>query len=365
MVYDDNRLHAIIPTLNALLKHQAKIVLLSHLGRPQGKEDPASSLRIIVPSLSSALKHPVSFCKETSGKKAQHAIQEMTPGSILLLENLRFQEGEEKNTDAFAKDLAALGDVYINDAFAVSHRAHASVTGITKYLPSFSGLLLQKEIQHLSSVFAPQSLPVMALIGGSKISTKIGLLENLLKKVKTLAVGGGIANTFLLAQGYKIGTSLCEPDHIDTARRIMKNAQDEGCTMILPTDVQVAKDLNPQSKARYAGVNTLQDSDSIFDLGPQTTETIKEALSQCKTVIWNGPMGLFEHPPFDQSSRQLAQHIAHLSTHSGLMSIAGGGETIAAIKGAQVVEHFTYLSTGGGAFLEYIEGYDLPGLKAL
>ena len=211
-IYDANRLHAIVPTVKELLKHKAKIVLLSHRGRPQGKADPQLSLDIITTSLSNILDHPVSFCNETIGDKGQQAVADMRPGDITLLENLRFHSGEEKNSDSFSKSLADLGDVYINDAFAVSHRAHASVVGITKHLPSFAGLLLQKEIQHLSMVFEKKSLPVMAIIGGSKISTKIGLLEKLIKKVKTLAIGGGIANTFLLAKGHKVGNSLCEAD---------------------------------------------------------------------------------------------------------------------------------------------------------
>ncbi len=363
-IYDANRLQAIIPTLKELLKHNAKIVLLSHRGRPKGKVDPKLSLGLIATPLRNILDHPVSFCDETIGDKAQQAIADMAPGSILLLENLRFHSGEEKNTAAFAKNLAALGNVYINDAFAVSHRKHASVVDITKHLPSFAGVLLQKEIQHLSSVFDKKSLPVMAIIGGSKISTKIGLLENLIKKVKTLAIGGGIANTFLMAKGYKIGNSLCEPDQVDTALRIMTKAKKEGCTLILPTDVQVSRDLSPNSEVNHVSVKDIQMSESIFDIGPKTTERIETAVEHCKTLIWNGPVGLFEHQPFDRSSLQLAQNIAHLSTNGRLISIAGGGETIAAIKRANAADHFTYLSTGGGAFLEYIEGHSLPRIKA-
>ncbi len=364
-ILSTNRFEAIIPTLKELINYQAKIVLLAHLGRPQGKPDPSLSLKTIVEPLSNILDHHISFCEETIGDKAQKAIKVLKPGDILLLENLRFQGGEEKNTAKFSKDLANLGEVYINDAFAVSHRAHASVVGITKHISSFAGPLLQKEMKHLAPIFSPETSPTMAIVGGSKISTKINLLEGLLKKVKTLAIGGGIANTFLLAQGYKIGHSLCEKNQVSTALRLIKMAEKENCNLILPLDVQVSRDLSPNSEVNHVALDDIQESESIFDVGPQTTESIESAIERCKTVIWNGPLGLFEHQPFDRSSLQIAQNIAHLTRHGRLNSIAGGGETIAVIKRACVAEQFTYLSTGGGAFLEYIESHNLPGINAL
>lgn len=364
-ILSTNRLEAIIPTLKELIQYKAKIVLLSHLGRPQGKIDSSFSLDIIVKPLSNILEHPISFCPETIGDTPQQAINALKPGDILLLENLRFHAEEEKNTAQFAKDLAKLGDLYINDAFAVSHRKHASIVGITKHMPSFAGPLLKKEIQHLSPIFSSETSPTMAIVGGSKISTKLELLEGLIKKVKTLAIGGGIANTFLLAQGHKIGHSLCEKNQTATALRLIKMAKKEKCNLILPIDVQVSRDLSPNSEVNHVTLDDIQDSESIFDIGPHTTEAIENAIERCKTVIWNGPLGLFEHQPFDRSSLQIAQNIAHLTRHGRLNSIAGGGETIAVIKRACVMNQFSYLSTGGGAFLEYIEGHDLPGINAL
>lgn len=362
---DASRLEAIVPTVHALIKQGAKVILLSHRGRPQGKIDPSLSLRDLTTELSKLLGQPVAFCKEAIGENAKNAISDLRSGEILLLENLRFHLGEEGNDKDFAQQLANLGDVYINDGFAVSHRSHASVLGITNYLPSYAGLLLQKEIQNLFEVFTLENQPLMAIVGGSKISTKINLLSSLVSKVQTLALGGGIANTFLLAQGHDIGHSLCEPDQVATALRILDQAKKMNCQIILPNDVQVSPDLTAPEKAHTVLVGEVKTAESIFDMGPQTTQHIKDALDRAKTVIWNGPVGLFEHKPFDQSSLNIAHYIAARTKSGNLRSLIGGGETVAVVKQAGIAKDITYISTGGGAFLEYIEGRNFPSITAL
>tara|TARA_R110002095_G_scaffold86977_3_gene75731 strand:+ start:1928 stop:3097 length:1170 start_codon:yes stop_codon:yes gene_type:complete len=364
-VTDITRLEAVLPTLKELVKDKAKIILLSHRGRPGGKIDPDLSLQSLVKALEDLMDQRVSFCSETIGKTAQSAVNALKPGDILLLENLRFYPGEESNDPDFVKALADLGEVYINDAFAVSHRAHGSVVGLPQLLPSFAGRLLEREINSLSSALSKEGQPVMAIIGGSKISTKIALLESLVTKVRTLVVGGGIANTFLLALKHNIGNSLCEKDQVSTALKIIKQAKKSKCNLIIPHDIRASRDLNASSEVFHIPLADLQISESIFDIGPKTAEVIGEALRHAKTVIWNGPVGLFEHQPFDRSSVQIAQDIARLTKERGLKSIAGGGETLAVINRAHVADGFSYLSTGGGAFLEYIQGIDLPGIKAL
>jgi phosphoglycerate kinase len=355
----------VLPTLRELLQDKAKVILLSHRGRPQGKIDPDLSLHSVAKALEDILEHPVSFCTETIGKAAQEAVDNLEPGGILLLENLRFHPGEESNDPEFAKELAALGEVYINDGFAVSHRAHASVVGLPKYLPSFAGLLLEKEVRSLASALDPKAQPITAIIGGAKISTKIALLESLVTKVRTLVVGGGIANTFLLALKHDVGNSLCEKDQVPMAKQIIKQAKKSKCNIIIPHDVRASRDLDARSEVYHIPLAELQRSESIFDIGPKTAERIAECLQHSKTLIWNGPVGLFEHQPFDRSSVQIAQDIARLTKERGLNSIAGGGETLAVINRAHVADGFSYLSTGGGAFLEYIQGHELPGIKAL
>lgn len=364
-VTDITRLTAMLPTLRELMRDKAKIILLSHRGRPQGKIDPDLSLHGVAEALEDILEHPVAFCSETIGTTAKEAVNKVKSGEILLLENLRFHPGEENNDPDFAKELADLGDVYINDGFAVSHRAHASVVGVPKLLPAFAGLLLDKEVRSLASALEPKAQPITAIIGGAKISTKIALLESLVTKVRNLVVGGGIANTFLLALKHDIGNSLCEKDQVPMAKQIIKQAKKSKCNLIIPHDVRASRDLNATSEVYHIPLAELQKSESIFDIGSKTAELVGDCLRHSRTVIWNGPVGLFEHQPFDRSSVQIAQDIARLTKERRLNSIAGGGETLAVINRAHVSDGFSYLSTGGGAFLEYIQGHELPGIKAL
>lgn len=364
-VTDITRLMAVLPTLRELIRGKAKIILLSHRGRPQGKIDPDLSLNSVAEALEDILEHPVSFCSETIGEMAKKAVNKVNAGEILLLENLRFHPGEENNDPDFVKELAALGEVYINDGFAVSHRAHGSIVGLPKRLPFFAGLLLDKEVRSLASALDPKAQPITAIIGGAKISTKIALLESLVTKVRTLVVGGGIANTFLLALKHDIGNSLCEKDQVPMANKIIKQAEESKCKLIIPHDVRVSRDLNATSEVYHIPLAEIQRSESIFDIGSKTAEVIRDCLQHSRTVIWNGPVGLFEHQPFDRSSVQIAQDIARLTKERRLKSIAGGGETLAVINRAHVSHGFSYLSTGGGAFLEYIQGHELPGVKAL
>lgn len=363
-IEDLTRLETVIPTLLALRDKQARVILLSHRGRPKGKENKDQSLEIIIPALSRLLEYPVKFCSTVVGPKAKEMCQTLKNGEVLLLENLRFHPGEESNDPTFVKELASLGDIYINDAFAVSHRAHASVEGITAYLPSYSGLLLESEIFHLSKSLASTVKPLMAIIGGAKISTKLGLLETLIQKVDFLALGGGISNTFLLAQGKEIGRSLCEIDQVPVAHRIQQKADQIGCQLLLPKDVVVAQDATGAG-LRVTSPDAILPSESIFDLGPQTENLIEKALKESRSVIWNGPLGFFEQPPFDQGSIHVASLVGRLTKQGHLSSLAGGGETVAVLKKAGIAPDFTYLSTGGGAFLEYLEGLPLPGLQAL
>ncbi len=370
IILDDNRLRAILPTLKDLIEKKARIILIAHRGRPnlEGtsfKSDLELSLKPLVKPLSNLLSHPIFFQENILGDEVKKEVNHLKDREILLLENLRFYEGEEKNDLNFSKALAELGEVFINDAFSVSHRAHGSVVGLAKLLPAFSGLLLNAEIKNLNGFFEKKSVPLMAIIGGAKISSKIGLLKKLVTMTDTVAVGGGIANTFLLAKGYDLGKSLAEPSEVQTAQNIIALAKEHDCTLILPTDVNVSKDLEPSSEVITTSVKDIHPSKSIFDIGPKTVKEICKAMVKSKTVIWNGPVGLFEHKPFDQASIQIAQTLAKFTKNGHLRSVAGGGETISVLKSAHVENDFTYLSTGGGAFLEYIEGRKLPGIQAL
>ena len=347
-VSDDTRLKRSLPTLRYLLNHNAKVVILSHMGRPKGQVQSKLSLAPIARLLSNYVDCPILFANNCIGSAAHFAINSAPLGSIIVLENLRFHAEEELNDLDFAKQLALLGDLYVNDAFSCSHRSHASVVGITQFIPAVAGLGVEQELAALESVLTAPTRPVMAIVGGSKVSTKLDLLQNLIPKVDYLVLGGGMANTFLLANGQDIGESLAEPDLVESAKTMMSQAETQGCTIILPVDYQ---------------------SDSgalkIMDIGTKTTEQIKNILNTCKTVIWNGPVGVFEISPFDQGSVCLAKHIAKLTKSGHLISVAGGGDTLACLNKAQVEDQFTYTSTAGGAFLEWLEGKDLPGILAL
>lgn len=364
VVQDTTRIERLRPTLDLLVKNHAKVVLLSHLGRPKGKKESTLSLRVLIPGLSTIFQQPVQFVEDVLGPKAHTAIKALQPGQILLLENLRFYPEEEQDDREFAKALADLGDIYINDGFAVSHRAHASVHAITQFIPSFAGLLLQDEIKALSQAFMNPGRPVMAIVGGSKVSTKLDVLKNLVTKVDYLVVGGGIANTFLFEAGYDVGKSLCEKEMIAAVQEITEIAKQKKCQIIIPSDVRVALDPSMPDQARDVKVTDIGAEEKILDVGPATIDSIAHALKQCQTVLWNGPLGLFETPPFDQGTMAIANLIAN-SHRPHFYSLAGGGETIEAINKSGTAHAFSYLSTGGGAFLEFLEGKTLPGLQAL
>lgn len=362
-ITDATRIERCLPTIEELSQKGAKIVILSHFGRPKGKTNDAFSLAPIADSFKDYTPIPVHFVHDCIGSQVQEAIKTLKAGEILLLENLRFYEGEEGNDLEFARQLSMLGDLYVNDAFSCSHRAHASVVGIPQFLPSYGGRAMEAEYKALRSILIDTTPPVMAIIGGSKVSTKLDLIHNLIPKMDYLVIGGGMANTFLKAQGIPIGVSLVEDSMIPTAQEILKAAKLAGCQLILPRDVCVTKDLKPNTGHEVVDVHDIQENQIIADIGPQTVLEICTALDSCQTVVWNGPVGVFEIPPFDEGSSQIARYIAK-KTDQGLISVAGGGDTLAALKKANCGP-LTYTSTAGGAFLEWLEGKTLPGLATL
>lgn len=362
-ILDDTRLRAALPTVKDVQARGGKVILLTHFGRPKGR-DPLLSTAFLQPTLEEIFEGPVLFAPDGVAPSSVATTQHLQDGEILLVENLRFHAGEEKNDPTFAKELALLGDVYINDSFSISHRAHASVEGITKHLPSAAGACLLQEVEAVARALTHPKLPVAALVAGSKISTKLALLENLLPKVDFLILGGGIANTFLRAQGYPIGSSLVEEDMIHTAQQILEKAPLQDCRIVLPRDAVVAETLeggNPHTTT----LDPIKPTEKIFDIGPQTVTLIQEILDTCQTIVWNGPMGVFEVAPFHEGTAKLAQHVGSLTQKGQVFSIAGGGETVAAITSAGAAPLFSYLSLAGGAFLEYLEGKTLPGVSAL
>jgi phosphoglycerate kinase len=364
IITDDTRIARLKPTLQYLIKKKARIVLLSHFGRPKGQFVPSLSLAPLANALKSVAGKSVHFGVDCVGSAAKDAVAKLKPGEVILLENLRFHPEEEKGDTRFAHELANLGDVFINDAFSCSHRAHASITGITKYLPSAAGRLMQMEIEELDSIFASTRKPVTAIIGGSKISSKLELLENLIGKVDNLIIGGAMANTFLLAQGHDVGKSLVETDLKKTAKRILDKAKKQNCNIILPTDVVTGTD--PQGGvSEMVGVDSIPHSAIAFDIGNETFVTIAQCLKNSKTALWNGPLGMFESQPFEAGTLMVAREIAALTRAKKLKSIAGGGDTLAALALARMTESFSYISTAGGAFLEWLEGKTLPGVAVL
>lgn len=364
-VTDLTRIERLIPTINELKDRQAKIILMSHFGRPKGQPSKEYSLKALLPALSKAFGQNVRFASDCIGPVAERAVTELQPGQILLLENLRFHGEEEKNDETFAMELASLGDIYVNDAFSCSHRAHASVVGITHYLPSLAGRGMQAELEALTRVLENPKRPVMAIVAGSKISTKLDLLKNLVQKVDYLVVGGGMANTFLSSLGHPIGQSLCETQLVETASHILDQAKSVGCKVILPVDVAVTTDIKASNPRHVVPISHVQDFDKIVDIGAETVAYISSKLSTCATVVWNGPVGIFEIPPFDVGSTAIAKAIADITTKGALISVAGGGDTLAALAHAGCGGAFTYTSTAGGAFLEWLEGKALPGVVAL
>jgi len=365
-VTDSTRIDRTALTLNELLGRGARVVLLAHFGRPDGKRVPEMSLRPVLEPLSKALGgKPVAFAEDCVGEPARKAVAALKDGEIALLENLRYHAAEEKNDPLFARELASLGDFYVNDAFSCAHRAHASTEAIARLLPSAAGRLMEAELDHLSKALENPARPVAAIVGGAKISTKLDLLGNLVKKVDILIIGGAMANTFLAAQGVEIGASLAERDMAETAQQILLTARAEHCEILLPTDVVVAADLKPNLPTKTLSVSEVGTEDRIFDIGPATVKAINERLAACRTLVWNGPVGAFETPPFDAATVAIAKAAAKLTAEGKLLTVAGGGDTVAALAQAGVVEKFSYVSTAGGAFLEWLEGKDLPGVAAL
>lgn len=360
-IMDDTRLASALPTITHLLAANCKVVLLSHFGRPKGKPEPELSLRFIVPALARHLSCDVYFSTEI--KKA--AINAMPAGNVMLLENTRFHAGETKGDPGLAKAYAALGDVFILDAFSVAHRAHASSTAIADFIPACAGLALERELDHISQALDVPTRPVMGIVGGAKVSTKIDLLMNLVAKLDTLAIGGGMANTFLYAQGHNIGRSLCEKDLKDTALNILNKAQSAGCQILLPVDVIAAQEFRTNAPHRVCGLGEVGAEEMILDAGPDTVNALCDAIDSAKTVTWNGPLGAFEIPPFDTSTVEAARYAAKRVMNNGLIAVAGGGDTVSALKHAGAADGFTFISTAGGAFLEWMEGKILPGVDIL
>jgi phosphoglycerate kinase len=364
-VTDATRIERQAPTVRELSDKGARVILLSHFERPGGKVVPEMSLKPAAVVLATVLERFVAFAADCIGPVAQTAVAKLNDGDVLLLENTRFHGGEEKNDPEFARALATLGDIYVNDAFSAAHRAHASTEGIAHLLPSAAGRSMQAELSHLSKALENPERPLMAVVGGAKISTKIALLENLVGKVDTLVVGGAMANTFLAAEGRPIGKSLSEPDQLDTARRIMAKAQDAKVTLLLPSDVAVAREFKTNAKNRIIGTQDVDDDEMILDVGPRTIQAFGRLLDKSKTVVWNGPFGAFEMPPFDRGTVAAAKAVGERTRERKLLSVAGGGDTVAALAHAGVVDEFSYVSTAGGAFIEWLEGRPLPGVAAL
>ena len=364
-VSDLTRIERLKPTIDDLAAGGAKIVLLSHFGRPKGARVPEMSLAPIATAVETALGRKVVFADDCIGAAAEQAIADAPEGALVLLENLRFHAGEEKNDEGFADALARLGDVYINDAFSAAHRAHASTEAIARRLPAAAGRNMQAELEALTAALEDPKRPVAAIVGGAKVSTKLSVLENLIEKVDLLIIGGGMANTFLFAQGVDVGASLCERDLADTARSVLQKAEARGCTIALPQDAEVAVELAPNVPHQTVAIDAVDADMMILDVGPATADDLAARLGDCRTLIWNGPMGAFETPPFDRGTVTLAKKAAELTDAGTLVSVAGGGDTVAALAAAGVTERFSYVSTAGGAFLEWMEGRVLPGVAAL
>lgn len=363
-VTDDTRLKAIVPTIRAITQKGGKAVLLAHFGRPKGRDE-SQSLAPVAKALEAQLGHSVAFASDCVGDAAESAISRLAAGDVIVLENTRFHAGEEKNTPEFVKALASLGDVYVNDAFSTAHRAHASTEGIARILPAFAGRCMQTELDALSKALEAPERPVLAVVGGAKVSTKLELLGNLVHKVDVLVIAGGMANTFLAAMGRKVGKSLCEHDLGETARAILAEAEKAKCEIVLPVDAVVTTEFKANAAHRVVAVDQVGDDEMILDAGPATMALVKEKLKGVKTVVWNGPFGAFEIAPFDAATVAVAQEVAALTKAGRLLSVAGGGDTVAALNHAKAGCDFSYVSTAGGAFLEWLEGKALPGVEAL
>ncbi|SON57187.1 Phosphoglycerate kinase [Hartmannibacter diazotrophicus] len=364
-VTDTTRIDRIVPTIRELKRMKAKVILLAHFGRPKGEKKPEDSLKPVVGPLAKAIGKPVAFAEDCIGATAKAAIDMLAPGEILLLENTRFYKGEEKNDPAFVAALAELGDAYVNDAFSAAHRAHASTEGLARHLPAYAGRTMQAELEALEAALGNPKRPVVAIVGGAKVSSKIDVLENLCARVDALIIGGGMANTFLAAEDIGVGKSLCEHDLADTARRIMEKAEKAGCAIVLPVDATVAWHFAAGTPSQNYGLDAIPPDGMILDVGPQSIERIHAVIDDAHTLLWNGPLGAFEIEPFDRATVAAAKHAADRTRHGKLVSVAGGGDTVAALNHAGVAGDFSYVSTAGGAFLEWMEGKELPGVAAL
>jgi phosphoglycerate kinase len=364
-VSDTTRIERILPTIREISDKGGRVVLLAHFDRPKGKVVPEMSLAGVVSTLSDLLGKKVAFGTDCTGPMAQAAVGALGDGDVLLLENTRFHKGEEDNDPDFARALAANGDVYVNDAFSAAHRAHASTEGIARLLPAYAGRTMQAELDALEAGLGKPQRPVIAIVGGAKVSTKLDLLANLVTKVDALAIGGGMANTFLAAQGINVGKSLCEHDLAETAREILAKAKETGCAVILPVDGVVAREFKANAANETVSVDKIPANAMMLDVGPGTVEAVNGWIAKAKTLVWNGPFGAFELTPFDKATMAVANFAAAQTRAGKLVSVAGGGDTVSALNQAGVADDFTYVSTAGGAFLEWMEGKDLPGVAAL
>jgi phosphoglycerate kinase len=364
-ITDDTRLRAALPTIDKIRKAGGRTILLAHFDRPKGKRTPSMSLKPVVAPLAKLLGGPVAFADDCVGPDAEQPVAAMKDGDVLLLENLRFHAGEEANDPAFVQQLAALGDLYVDDAFSAAHRAHASTEGLAHALPAFAGESMRRELNALDAALGNPKRPVLGIVGGSKVSTKLDLLSNLVAKLDRLAIGGGMANTFLAAQGWDVAASFCEHELADTAREIMAAARKSGCELLLPTDVVVAQEVSSTATTHVRERGAVAAGERILDAGPQSVATLAAAMDASATLIWNGPLGVFETPPFDAATVAAARHAAALAKAGKLVAVAGGGDTVAALHHAGVAHDFTFVSTAGGAFLEWMEGKTLPGVAAL
>jgi len=364
-VADDTRIRAAEPTVDDITSRGGRVILLAHFGRPQDGPDPKYSLKAVVPAIVAIFGRPVAFAEDCIGPKAEEAVAAMKDGDILLLENTRFHKGEEKNDPQFVAKLAKLGDLYVNDAFSAAHRAHASTEGLGHKLPAFAGRSMQTELEALDAALGNPKRPVVVIVGGAKVSTKIELLEHLVAKVDALVIGGGMANTFLAAEGVAVGKSLAEPDFADTARRILSAAEKTDCAIVLPDDVVVAAEFKRGATSAVVARDKVPTDQMILDVGPKSIAAVNAWIDKAATLVWNGPLGAFEIPPFDAATMAVARHAAERTRVGKLLSVAGGGDTVAALNQAGVAEDFSFVSTAGGAFLEWMEGKPLPGVEVL
>jgi len=365
VVQDETRLQSVLPTIQEIIKKGGKVVLCSHFGRPNGEYNKKYSLKPLIEPLSKALNCPIIFSPTCIGPEAEELKNNLKEGQTLLLENLRFHKGEETNNKDFSKDLTLGIDYFVNDAFSCSHRRHSSTVGVTNFLPSFMGTHLEKEIKALEGVLNNPNKPVAAIIGGSKVSTKIDVINFLLKKMDMIIIGGAMANTFVAAKGLDVGKSLFEKECIDLAKELIEKSQNNNCNLILPTDFIISKNLKKHAEYTTANFDSLPHNMMALDIGPKSIELINKNINNCKTILWNGPLGAFETYPFDKGTNKVASHVSSLTKQKKILSVAGGGDTVSALNNAKVLNDFSYVSTAGGAFLEWLEGKVLPGIEPI